>query len=278
MYFPRESDAWQSFGVYVPCNMRHAIEDTIRLWAVQYDAWSQRCRFQAQHEAFVPLNLLHHLPGTFTDKSLVPNTICWTPSNEEAEEGHWTAASFGRLVLVGKAMDLHGVFSLQESTKSRTDLYRGLVDSTQDDNGVLIRVLDKSCRGRRSRKRSSSQPISMAHRRYDYSTAHKSDSHEWLPLVHYCVNSSAWVIRNHRCPRSCARYDDPQKDRQSRKRGFLYKARFCQAGYRRVRGMEKGPHDFTEGCPSGCGKVNFSAFAIPQSLPHWHPGRCGPSE
>lgn len=260
-YFSRESDAWQSVGMYVPPDMT---EDRIRCWAVQYDAWNQRYTFRVRHETRVPLKLLHYLPGSFTGRSLVPTTICWDLSNEEAEEGHWIAASSRTLVLVGEVMDLHDVIGLQESAKSRTDLFQGLIESTQDDNGVLIRVLDKSCRGRGSRRRSSSQPISMAHRRYDYNTAHYSDSHEWLPLVHYCIGLSAWVIRNHRRPRDCARYDVTQKDRHgSREKGFLYKARFCQTGFRRGRGMYRELHDFTEGCPSGCGKVNFSALAIP---------------
>lgn len=192
-YFSRESAAWKSVGVYLDYQMLSVTEGTtrLRLLAVQYDALNQRCAFDVRHETLVPLQLLHYLPGSFTDKTLVPNTICWTPSNEEAEEGHWTAASSGRLVLVGKAMDLHGVFSLQEPAKSRTDLYRELVDSTQDDNGVSICVLDKSCRGRGSRKRSSSQPVSMAQGQYDYDTVHYSKYHKWLPRVHYCIGLSA---------------------------------------------------------------------------------------
>ena len=278
-YVSRESNAWQSVGVDVSYHMFNLTGDTTRLWAVQYDAWSQRYNFQTRHATLVPLKLLHQLPGSFTGRSLVPNTICWNPSEEEAEEGHWTAASSGRLVLFGEVMDLDEMISLQESAQARTGRHRRLIDSTQDDTGVLIRVLDRSCRGRRLRKRSSSQPTSMAHRRYDCNAAYKSFSHEWLPVVHYCIGLSAWVIGNHRHPRDCAKYDDTQKDRhQSRGKGFLDKARFCQTGFFQGRDMSKKPHGFTEGCPSGCGKINFSALTIPQSLPYWHPGNCGPPE
>jgi hypothetical protein len=176
-------------------------------------------------------------------------------------------------------MDLHDVISLQDSAQTRTDLYEGLINFTQDDNGVLIRVLDKSCRGRRVRKRSSSQPNSMAPRRYDYNTARYSDSHEWLPLVHYCTGVSAWVIGYHHDPRDCTRYEDTQEDEHENDGlGFLDKARICQTGFLHDRGMHEEPHDFTKRCPSGCGKVNFSALTIPQSLPYWHPGNCGPLE
>lgn len=278
-YVSRESNAWQSVGVDVSYHMFNWTGDTTRLWAVQYDAWNQRYAVHVRHETRVPLKLLHYLPGSFTGRSLVPTTICWDPSNEEAEEGHWTAASSGGLVLVGEVMDLHDVISLQDSAQTRTDLYEGLINSTQDDNGVLIRVFDKSCRGRRLRKRSSSQPNSMASRRYDYNTARYSDSHEWLPLIHYCIGLSAWVIENHRDPRDCARYDVTREDGHEIKvGGFLAKARICQTWGFVGRGREQELHDFTEGCPSGCGKINFSALTIPQSLPYWHPGNCGPPE
>jgi len=87
-YFLRESEAWQSFGMYGPDHMLYVTESTTRLWAVEYDASSQCYNFQVRHGTRVPLKVLHCLPGSFTDQSLVPNTICWNPSNEEAEEGH----------------------------------------------------------------------------------------------------------------------------------------------------------------------------------------------
>lgn len=279
-YFSRESDAWKSVSVDVPCYMLALTGGTIRLWAVQYDAWSQRYSFRVRHETLVPHKLLHHLPCSFTDKSLVPNTICWDPSNEEAEEGHWIRASSGSFVLVGEMMDLHEVISLQDSAETRTVRHKRLIDSTQDDNAVLIRVLDKSYHSRGSRKSSSSQPISIAQRRHDFNIGHYySDSHWWLPPVHYCIGSSAWVIGDHQGPRDCARHNVTQGyGHESKHRGFLAKVRACETGSLRGLGMEMRLHDLTKSCPVRCGKANFSALTIPQSLPHWHPGYCGPPE
>jgi hypothetical protein len=173
-YFSRESEVWQFVRVHVPYYMPKYTKGTTRLWAVEYDAWSQRYNFQVRHETRVPLKLLHCLPGSFADQSLVPNTICWDPSKEEAEEGHWTAAGSGELVLVGRPMDLYEVISLQDSAQTRTTLYERLIDSTQDDNGVLMRVLDKSYHSQHLRKRSSSQPISIPQMRYGRKTANSS--------------------------------------------------------------------------------------------------------
>jgi hypothetical protein len=275
-YFSRESEAWQSVGMHIPDHMLHVIEGKTRLWAVGYDASSQRCNFRVRHETRVPLKVLHCLPGSFTDQSLVPNTICWDPSNEEAEEGHWVSVASGELVLVGEVMDLQKVISLLDSAQTRIVMYKSLIESTQDDNGVLMRVLERSCHSQRQRKRSTSQPISIAQRRYDDEHA-DSNSHEWLPPVHYCNGLSAWVVDKHKTPRDCARYNVTQKDgRRNRRRGFLAKALACQTGSERGFGKERSSHDFTRSCPRGCGKVDISALAIPQSLPHWHPGYCEP--
>jgi hypothetical protein len=273
-YFSRESEAWQSVDVYMPHYILNVIRWGARLLEIQYDASSQRYNVHVRRETLVPLKLLHCLPGSFTDQSLVPNTICWDPSTKETEEGHWIAARSGKLVLVGEVMDLHKVIGLLDSSIARTVLYERLVDPTQDDNGVLIRVLDKSYRRQRLRKRSSSQPISIAQRRYDYKAA-RSRSREWLPPVHYCTGLSAWVIDEHRGPRDCARHDVTQKDRhENYGRGFIAKALACQTGSTTGLGMEVLSHDFTRSCPWGCGKADLSALAIPQSLPHWHPGHC----
>jgi hypothetical protein len=275
-YFSRESEAWQSVDVYVPYHVLDLVDCRTRLFAVQYDASSQRYSIYVRHDTRVPIKLLHRLPGSFTDQSLVPNTICWDPSTKETEEGHWIAARSGKLVLVGEVMDLHKVIGLLDSSIARTVLYERLVDPTQDDNGVLMRILDKSCHSPRLRKRSSSQPISIAQRRYDDKTAH-SRSHEWLPPVHYCIGMSAWIIDKHRSPRHCVRYDITQEDRhEDFERGFLAKALACRTGSRAGMGVEEGLHDFARSCTWECGKIDLSTLAIPQSLPHWHPGYCEP--
>ena len=280
-YFSRETEAWQFADTVVTKHfgrMQHITmrDITMRFISVEYDTQTQNCTFQVRDEALVPLKRLHRLPGSFAGESLVPDTMCWLPNDDESEEGLWLGEESDYLPLVSQ------VLTLQELVESRLGPYHGLIDCTQDDNGVLMRVLDKSYHN--SRQRSSSQPCSIYRRRYDCENSHGSRVHDWLPPLHFCIGMSTWVITEHQETRECARGDGtvwaPAWDAgQFHRTGFLNRARLCQLVFREELTSEERLHDCTQRCPQGCAGINLNHLVmrpIPRSLPIWHPGRYGP--
>lgn len=116
------------------------------------------------------------------------------------KRGVWLGEESDYLPLVSQ------VVTLQELLESRIGPYQSLIECTQDDDGVLMRVLDKSHHSRR-RQRSSSQPCPIYRRRYDCETSHDSRVHDWLPPLHFYIGVSVWIIRDHQETRNCAKDD-----------------------------------------------------------------------
>ena len=242
---------------------------TARLVAIEYDDQTQKCILCVRAETKIPLKHLHHLPGSFVNRSLVPTTICWDPDKEEEEEGFWLGESFP---LIGETM------SLQKFVQTFADSYHGLSDFTQDDNGILMRTLDKSCRSRHSRKRASSQPAPLRRRRHDYETQHWSRLHVWMPPLHFCMDKSTWVFNNHEAVRDCLKCNDPPGNWVIHGcRSFLDDVYACQIGFEQFLSAKGKLHDFTQQCPQNCAKVNLNTLAVPLSLPPWHPGFFAPN-
>jgi hypothetical protein len=287
-YFSEESRVWRSIDAC--CLLRKSPgmpQSTMHFVAVDLDPNTQRCIVRVCEKVFLPIMRLHHLPGSFTCRTEVPDKICWSPNSEELKEGHWVSS--GPEVLPrGRVMDL------QELCQDHAGTYPELVDSTQDDNGSVMRMIDKLQHSPRPRKRSPSQPAPLYRRRNEYKTVHVSRVHRWLPPMHFCIDESALILSNHRGgydrfwdwdihdafidPRRCAIGGDTKYHGGTDYPSFMNLSDLCQNddGFL-VFGQADlvALHDGTRDCPEGCGKINFSTVAKPHSLPAWHPGSFG---
>ena len=263
VYCLKESKALQDRFDLNFLSFARGFSNKLQVVAIEYDDQKQSCSLCFRTWTTVPLRSLHQPPGSFMDQSMLPTTICWNPDQEESEEGFW---------LIEYVHLVSEKISLQEFVDASTTAYHGLVDSTQDDNGILTRILDNSCRSRRSRKRSSSQPRPVRRRRHNYGTYYRSKCHLWLQPLHFCMDTSTWVSRDHKEIRNCVNGDPLEYESELGPYGFLDEVHACQIGFEQVFGFGRGLHGFTQQCPRNCAKVNLDTLAVPRSLPHWHPG------
>jgi hypothetical protein len=271
-YFLRESEVWTSANRRFTIGPVGWYRPMARLVAINYDTLRQRCSLHIRYEIFVPLSRLHHLPGSFTNQAEIPDIICWEPNSEELGEGHWSDAGLGLIALCSNVMNQ------DEFLLEHFDAYHGLGDSTQDDNGILMRMIDLSSRNPRSRKRSSSQPAPLSRRRYDYGTLRSSNVHKWLPPIHFCITRWTWIASqdcHHSVDaRSCVKGHDllGKWVSESCWEGFLNRICQCQTGYGVTSDNQAVMHDGTPDCPQGCGNIDLSTISRPPTLPYWHPG------
>jgi hypothetical protein len=254
----------------IPCTSRHTV---VNLATLDYDPLTKVCNFRIRHQTAIPLMRLNHLPGSFPGPVEIPVTICWHPNHEELQEGYWSRSGSGGPVLRGRMMNL------QELDRMCDGSYLGLVDSTQDDTGSLMRMIDMSHCSHRSRKRASSEPAPLHRKRYDYERLRFSKVHPWLPPIHFCTFRTTWVFSGHSFgsfvdARSCVKgHGRVDKEIPASYRGFLSEMRECQDGL--SSGInEVVLHDGTPDCHRGCGKIDFSTISRPPTLPCWHPGFC----
>jgi hypothetical protein len=240
----------------ISCTSRNTL---VSLAALDYDPLTKTCNFRIRHQAAIPLMRLHHLPGSFPGSVDIPDTICWNPDHEELEEGHWSRSESGGPLLRGRMMNVQVLDRMCDGS------YLGLVDSTQDDTGSLMRMIDMSRFNHRSRKRVSSAPAPLYRRRYDYERLRFSKVHPWLPPIHFCTCRSTWVFSGH----------DPWA---------FVDARSCVNGHGIA---DKGSSNFAINCrrygcrsflheitPQGWRKIDLSTLSRPPTLPYWHPGFC----
>jgi hypothetical protein len=292
-YYTRESKtgtfSHASFNL-IYCTSQNT---AVILAALEYDPSTNTCNLRLRQQISIPLMRLYHLPGSFPGPVEIPDTICWNPDREKLEEGHWSRSDSEGPVLRGRVMDLKEFIQEYDGSCPK------LVDSAQDDNGFLMRIIDQSQRNSLPRKRSWSQPAPLHRRRHDYLTLRpRSLVHQWLPSIHFCIDKSAWILSNHGGGRDhdfgdgfvYHHFVDPRRcaiggvtidiDRRVANNylSFVRLSQLCQAGDKAVvEGQADlvALHDGTRDCPEGCGKINFSTVSKPQSLPAWHPGSFG---
>jgi hypothetical protein len=299
-YFAAERKVWEEHRLRIrfTTGLRRAY--STNLVRVGFSTETQSCTIHVRNEARIQIAQLHHLPGSFQlRRTDVPDRICWVPTAKEREEGNWSiSASKGRVlrskVVVG--YDLATTYA---------ESYYGLLNTTQDDNGTLMRVLRMSHRDRSSRGRSSSQPVPQRRRLLDYENRSISLVHRWLPRHHYCHARSTWVVSGHHTPTmsvppepdssfvdpiNCAKdnfspYDAFEITKQQTPGGFLRDIINCRAGnfvpradapYTVPPQLRHNYFSVESGagttCPQGCSKVNPDKLEKAFHLPDWHPG------
>jgi hypothetical protein len=273
-YYTRESETGTLSHVDVGRISYTSPSTVVSLAALDYDPLTKTCNLRMRHRTSIPLLRLDHLPGSFPSPVEIPDTICWRPNHEELEEGRWLQSKSEGAILRDRVMDVQG-------DRRYAGSYLGLVDSTQDDTGSLIRMIDMSDCDRRSRKRASSEPDPLYRRRYDYERLRRSKVHTWLPEIHFCTYRSTWIFSGHSSgsfadARSCVKgHGMPDKGISDVSGGgFLSEIRHCQC-----RGLgwsysshKSVMHDGTPDCPQGCRNIDLSTIPRPPTLPYWHPG------
>jgi hypothetical protein len=192
-YFATERKIWKQNRSRITLGSRLERGYSTKMVRVGFSTETSACTIHVCNQATMTIAQLHHLPGSYQPRPVsIPHTICWAPTAREREEGHWSV-SRGR-VLRGKV-----TVGYDLPTKY-AESYYGLLNTTQDDNGTLMRVLRMSRCDRRSRGRSSSQPVPQKRRLFDYENRPTSSVHRWLPRYHYCHARSTWVVSGHHTP------------------------------------------------------------------------------
>jgi hypothetical protein len=299
-YFAAEREVWKQHRSCIRFQPRLQRGYSTKMVSVGYSTEKSACTIHVRNEARISIAQLHHLPGSFQPRRAdVSDGICWVPTAEECEEGNWSISTLTGCVLRSKV-----VVGYDLATKY-ADSYYGLLNTTQDDNGTLMRILGMSYRGRRSRRRSSSQPVPQRRRLFDYENRPISLVHRWLPRYHYCHARSTWVLSDHHTPTmlvppepdssfvdpinyakdNVSPYDAFDITKQQTPGGFLRDIINCRAGkfFSRADPPYTVPlqlrHNYlsTESgagttCPQGCSKVNPDKLEKACHLPEWHPG------
>jgi hypothetical protein len=281
-YFAAERKIWKQFRSRIAFGPRLERGYSTKMVRVGFSPEKSACTIHVRNQATMTVAQLHHLPGSFQPRPVgVPHTICWAPTVREREEGHWSVS------------------------RKYAESYYGLLNTTQDDNGTLMRVLRMSHRDRRSCGRSSSQPVPQRRRLFDYENRPTSSVHRWLPRYHYCHARSTWVVSGHHTPImsvppepdssfidpiNCAKdnvspYDAFEITKQQTPGGFLRDIINCRAGnfipradppYTVPLHLRHNYLSWESGagttCPQGCSRVNPDRLEKACDLPEWHPG------
>ena len=142
--------------------------------------WSIKIRYCN----LVSVRRLHRPPGAFQQYA-VTETIIWTPSRAEEDEGYW------------KVVKVHDVvtkdINLEEVTIDKRSAFVFLVDKTQDDSAEIM-TMAMAMTNRKSRPRFSSQPPSLRRSVFDHCISQESRKHKWLTSFHLCPSDFEWKI------------------------------------------------------------------------------------
>jgi len=232
-------------------------------------------------ERRVPLLELHPPPGTFPEERHLPTTIIWSPTDEEKDEGHWEVQTIK--TIFSEPADLRDIVEPMEPLTE-------LVNSTQDDSGVIMLMLSQSNRPRNSTSRSCSQPPASRRRRVGFER--QGLRPHWLQTCHHlCRFDSRWRLccseeMSETAPKGTYARDwikgtskvacfSTQNSVRWFRDSYLAEIARCQDGskfpwrWKSKRMWHSGNHD----CPQGCGKVDLNQLQVPESLQYYHPRR-----
>lgn len=163
---------------------------SFRLLNIIYRPETQRLLLCWRAEALVPVLHLEQPPGTFDSLKHASRKICWVPSAEEKEEGHW---SLRHLVeLRGHAFESEFGVDDPDVGSSSMMHFEDPLSRTQDDNGSLMMMICRSRKRGRFRNRSLSQPAPTGLRRIHQEYC--SPMHPWLPPYHFCPSTFSWTL------------------------------------------------------------------------------------
>lgn len=277
-YYAAESDIRNKMCPRIPLGVLGDALDRDQLKAIVVLAQTQPLVLRLRTWLQITVRRLNHVPGNFD----ATKTICWQPRPVDRDEGRWT---------VVKVLDLLSApHDGDTSYEPNSPVIVDLLESTQDDHGILMRMIHRSDSDhRRPLKRTTSQPPPISRRMYEHTRLQESEAHPWLPGYHLCVAHSTWTFAPHHLvhgrvkdsfdPTSCMRGQFcPTKYRFTG--SFLAEMALCRSGepseiYRGRSGTSSllaHHHRNPRSCPQGCGLVTRLRPPCGDSLPEWYPG------
>ncbi|OCT49053.1 hypothetical protein CLCR_04571 [Cladophialophora carrionii] len=251
-----------------------------------FGATPEEWSFKVIHTWSIGLYELQAPPGAFPTQSVVPSTIAWSPTPMEIDEGHW--------VLVGRQQRLSDAGDVRHISPSSTEPFIDLVETYQDDAGVITLMQYRASRQRSTKTRSNSQPPILRRKELAYRAWHES-WRKWLQACHFCPGSSSWRFGCVGASRRDKGYNDfsmighSMVDVRCCVRGIHSECSLVQQSYSwsfwsflagltdcqdntAHTGTDMG-HDDACPWPAGCRSIPLDRLNVPEDLRWHHPRR-----
>ncbi|ETI26091.1 hypothetical protein G647_02868 [Cladophialophora carrionii CBS 160.54] len=287
-YGASESEVWKSIVLDSPCSLfdsqsGHTAYKAELLYGATPEEWS----FKVVHAWSIGLYKLQAPPGAFPTQSVVPTTIAWSPGPLEYDEGHWA--------LVGRKQHRFNAGDVRHISPSSAEPFIDLVQSYQDDAGVITLMQYSASWQRSTRTRSHSQPPSLRRRGPHAYYTWRESRQEWLPDYHFCPGSSSWrfgcvsdedrggeyvdlpvlghiVVDVRSCVKSVhTECSSVQQSYDWRDWSFLAGLADCQDNTALTgRDMD---HLYECPWPEGCRNIQLDRLNVPEDLRKYHPYR-----
>ncbi|KAI9148049.1 hypothetical protein HJFPF1_11870 [Paramyrothecium foliicola] len=141
------------------------------------------------HTESVHLYGLQTPPGSYPRDRRLPTQIAWHPSSEEESEGNWSR--IGRKDMYSTESNVR-VYENPPDSDWFSPSFSILVDSTQDDAGIVALMQRDDSQRLVAAGRSCSQPPLLRRRECDYYATQHSQTKHWLGAHHLCPFDSQW--------------------------------------------------------------------------------------
>ena len=265
-YGNKENQIWKDIGIKIPGRWARAEQ-------IVYGPTPSDWSIIIRHVHHIPIYKLHSLPGAFIENCSAPTTIMWPRTREEEDEGRWERVETKRVL--SEPVDVRYI------NARLTEPFTELVESAQDDSGVVMLMQYRASRTRSSASRSHSQPSSIRRREAAYQKVRYSHRHPWLNLYHLCPFNSQWQFGYNRGEsfglRSCIK--DTSHGRSSVQESwswwhssFLADISQCQGQDPYFSESSKSlRHTAARDCPQKCSQVHLNRLQVPASLRRFHP-------
>jgi hypothetical protein len=289
-YGAKECQVWKALRVAEGRNRwwfkGRWVEGVQLVYGATPEDWTVKISYYRQIDVY----RLQPPPGAFFEETPVPRTIAWQPTDSERDEGPWTLVESKKRF--AKERDLRDIPSYTKEP------FKDLVNTTQDDSGVIILMQYRASRTSRIPSRSHSQPPCLCRREVSFCSVQRSDKRYWLPGYHLCPLDSTWRfdctdpkeseeenalgdnnLREVFPVRSCVKgiAHGPLCVQQTaiwQCASFLACIANCQDHMTSRTGMESAEHTHWCPCPQGCRNVHLSQLNVPENLRPYHPYRC----
>lgn len=252
--------------------------------------------FEVQHVKRWPLkSVLFELrdpPGSFPRDPRVPNRICWQPTDEEEDEGHWVKIS--EREIPSQPLVLQSATTYLQEKEEPPPIIQ-LLNHTQDDTStvplLLLRGEQTSRINQSSVVRSHSQPpVYGTDTMKDKFHMKRGRCRDWLPCLHVCSFDSKWrfarcggwrctrsVIENLGLRRDCIggrniELASAQQSDHWQCNSFIARITACQNDWP-TNELRKQRHTGLSDCPQKCRTVNLEKLHVPEELKAYHPRR-----
>ncbi|EXJ56888.1 hypothetical protein A1O7_07232 [Cladophialophora yegresii CBS 114405] len=229
-----------------------------------YGATPEEWSFQAYHTWSNPLYRLQPPPGAFPESPWVPSTIAWLPTQMEEDEGPWT--------LVEDKQHITNDGDITDLIQHSTEPFEDLMDSYQDDAGVIMLMQYSASRRRSTKARSHSEPPCL--RRKELGDCERQESWRWwLPPYHFCPELPSWRFGwTGGCVKGIhTACSSVQQSRNWHYHSFLAEIADCQNDV--VCTGSTTYHHPRCRWPAGCRNFHLERLNVPEDLRDDHPRR-----